>query len=66
MKDQREPGPDPVIRSGPSERDYLLKRAVDHQRLAEKADEAGSRTIHLRLQQLYEEQAVLLAMVFAD
>lgn len=57
---------DPSPRLGADEQHYLLKRAEDHRRLAEKSNEPGARAIHLRLERLYQEQATLLAMVFRD
>lgn len=63
MSDQHTP--DPLLRSGAEERDYLLGRAEDHRELAERADPA-SRTIHLRLRQLYQERAALIGMAVQD
>jgi len=60
------PHPYPAPRSGPEERNYLLRRAKDHSRLAEITDEPGSRMIHLRLQKLYNERAALAAIVVSD
>lgn len=61
-----ENNPDLAIRSGADERGYMLRRAEDHRQLAEKTDDAGSRTIHLRLHELYSEQAALVVMVLPD
>jgi hypothetical protein len=49
--------PDSLPRSASDERQYLLRRADEHRQLAEKADEPGSRTAHVRLQQLYLDKA---------
>ncbi|WP_140851069.1 hypothetical protein [Sphingomonas glacialis] len=51
--------PDVTPRSGPEERQYLLRRAEDHRQLAEKTDDVGSQAIHLRLHRLYRERAAL-------
>lgn len=42
------------------ERDYLLGRAAAHRRLAERAETADARLIHLRLGDLYEERAAAM------
>ncbi|TVV75752.1 hypothetical protein [Sphingomonas solaris] len=56
----------PIQRSGAAERDYLLRRAEDHRRLAEDCDEPGARGIHQRLRQLYEARAAFAIMVHPD
>jgi hypothetical protein len=59
MSDHSDPGAS-AVRSGPEERAYLLRRASDHRGLAEQAGEAETRSVHLRLCRLYEEQAARL------
>lgn len=62
MSDQHQPEPFP--RSGPEERDYLLRRADAHRKIADKTEDPGARAIHLRIQQLYQERAAAIDMVF--
>ncbi|HEX8445370.1 MAG TPA: hypothetical protein VF649_02040 [Sphingomonas sp.] len=57
---------DPVSRLAPAEHDYLLKRADDHRRMAEKSEDPGSKAIHLRFEELYRERANAGLMVFSD
>jgi hypothetical protein len=57
MADPHPHYPEPGFRSADDEHDYWQKRAEDHRQLAEKAKEAGTRAIHVRLQQLYAEQS---------
>jgi hypothetical protein len=47
----------PVQRTGAEERDYLVKRAEHHRRLAVASSDPGSRSLHMRFQQLYLERA---------
>lgn len=58
--------PAPETRSSAEERQYLLRRAGDHRRLADGGAETDARAIHLRMAQLYEQQAALLDVVFPD
>jgi len=53
------PTPEDILtpRTGPEERDYLLKRADDHRQRAEMTEEAGARMVHIQLQQLYVARA---------
>ena len=57
---------DPTRRNGPEERTYLMKRADDHRRMAEKSAEAGARALHLRFQRLYQEEAGCIVVVVQD
>lgn len=57
---------DPFPRSEDEERKYLLGRANDHWRMADKADDVGTRGIHMRLHRLYTEQAELIGVVIPD
>jgi hypothetical protein len=54
------------FRPDEEERDYLLRRAEDHRQLAEKSEDASSRSIHLRMTRLYEEQAASAPLVVMD
>ena len=56
---------DIIVRSGPEEREYLLRRAESHLQLGEKTNEMGSKLIHLRLHRLYKERAETLRMVLS-
>lgn len=47
-------------RSGPAERDYLLRRAEDHRRRADASAEAGVQALHARFARLYRAQAASL------
>ena len=60
------PPSDITTRFGSEERSYLLRRGEEHRQLAERTQDAGSRAIHLRLHQLYTEQAALVVMVLPD
>lgn len=60
------PQPDPVVRSGAEERDYLLKRAEDHRGRAAKSAEQGAKSVHQRLTRLYENRAASIIMVVPD
>lgn len=64
MSDQSQFDPSP--RFGTEERDYLLGRADDHRDLAGRAEDAGTRAIHMRLHTLYTEQAARAALVVPD
>jgi hypothetical protein len=44
-------------RTDAEERDYLLKRADDHRRLAAESSDPASRSLHLRFEQLYRDRA---------
>lgn len=57
---------DSFPRSGNEEHSYLIGRANDHRRMADKADDAGTRGIHMRLHKLYTEQAELIGVVIRD
>ncbi|GAA0674701.1 hypothetical protein FHT00_000750 [Sphingomonas insulae] len=57
---------EPIQRNGPEERDYLLKRAADHQQLAAIAHDNLSRDIHGRLRHLYEERAAAITLAQQD
>ncbi|KQT35265.1 hypothetical protein ASG29_03940 [Sphingomonas sp. Leaf412] len=54
------------FRSATQESDYMRRRAEEHRVLADRTEEPGARSIHRRLQQLYQEQADLLMMVVPD
>lgn len=54
------------FRSGPDECAYLRRRVAYHRQLAEKSGEAGTRSIHLRLAQLYGDRLRLLNLVLPD
>jgi hypothetical protein len=56
----------PVVRTPEEEREYHLRRAAEHQQMAESADENGSKKIHDRLRQLYEERAAGFGIVQPD
>lgn len=58
--------PYPALRSVADERAYLLRRAEDHQQLADRSQEVEARAIHLRLRQMYETQAELVTIVLKD
>ncbi len=58
--------PDPVLRTGAEEQAYLLKRAEYHRQRGESSPEPSARSIHERLQQLYEERAASAVMVLPD
>ena len=66
MSDTSDPGSPAVVRSGPDERAYLLRRAGDHRDLAERATDTETRMVHLRLRQLYEDRATRIDVVLTD
>lgn len=61
-----ETGPEPVLRSAAEDHEYWSRRAEQHRQLADSTAQTTSRNIHLRFQQLYEEQAALIATIFPD
>ncbi|MEP9401945.1 hypothetical protein [Sphingomonas sp. VNH70] len=64
MNDRRDS--EVIFRSGAEECAYLRRRADDHRQLAEKNDEPGPCSIHLRLAQLYLDRVRLLELVDRD
>ena len=58
--------PNPVQNSTLEDREYFLKRADDHRRLAEKCDEAGAKSVHLQLENLYKTKATFPSVVDRD
>lgn len=54
------PPPAQPAAAEPEDRSYLLKRAEQHRVQAEQCDQAGSRSIHHRMQQLYQDHAAAL------
>jgi hypothetical protein len=63
---EEEPSDREIVRLVADEFAYMINRARAHERLAEAATNDASRTIHLRLQRLYEEQAAKLRLVDFD
>ena len=57
---------EPIIRVGPDEREYLLKRADQHKQLAAIAQEKSCGDIHRTLQRLYRERAEAAMIVHHD
>ena len=57
---------EPRLRTGPAERDYLIKRADDHRLLAEQSHDPEARLIHSRFSSLYQQQAEAIALVVQD
>ncbi|MDI1295371.1 MAG: hypothetical protein PSY12_05720 [bacterium] len=57
MSDQTPHKPDPHARTAAQERQYLLKRAEDHRRLAAMAADEDAQGLHLTFQRLYQERA---------
>lgn len=53
---------DIVTRSPEEERKYMSKRAEHHRHAAD----TSSRNIHLRLSELYHNQAALIDVVYSD
>lgn len=66
MSDTPNPGSPAVVRSGPEERAYLLRRAEDHRKLAERTTDTETRMVHLRLRQLCEDRAAGIGVVLTD
>lgn len=66
MNDDSDATAESFLRDDADDVEYLLKRAGDHQQLAENATDSGSRAIHLRFSKLYEERARPLRLVLLD
>jgi hypothetical protein len=57
---------DIVTRSPEEERKYMSRRAEHHRHAADNAADTSSRNIHLRLSELYHNQAALIDVVYSD
>ncbi|USU06824.1 hypothetical protein NF700_08030 [Sphingomonadaceae bacterium OTU29MARTA1] len=66
MNDDSDSSPSPADRSGPSERTYWSMRADVHRQRAEDAQEKDTRSIHLKLAELYDEHAATVGIVHPD